>query len=113
MTVSTNMIFKVRRILWDNSSGYFTGRPLSCYLFMESKGLIIRTYTGRRIRQTIDQECMWAKNSSLKIRRDIVIKSFKKYCVSNDGIKDDILFYHNTGSSDKISESSNEAMKIL
>lgn len=65
------------------------------------------------IRQTLDQECMWAKNSSLKIW-DIVIKSFKKYSVSNDGIKDDILFYHNTGSSDEISDSfPNEAMKIL
>ena len=52
------------------------------------------TPTGRMKRPTITQVCEWVKRSWDSVKKDIVVKSFKKCGISNalDGTEDDVLF---------------------
>ena len=52
------------------------------------------TPTGQMKRLTIMQVCDWVKTSWQSVKEEIVMKSFKKYSISNafDGTEDDLLF---------------------
>lgn len=52
------------------------------------------TPTKRMKRPTITQVCEWVKRSWDSVKKDIVVKSFKKCGISNalDGTEDDVLF---------------------
>ena len=71
-------------------------------------------------RPTITQVCEWVKRSWDSVKKDIVVKSFKKCGISNalDGTEDDVLFDTSEKESDDndcvdlsflISDSSEEA----
>jgi hypothetical protein len=50
------------------------------------------TATGRMKRPTIMRVCDWVKTSWQSVKEEIVVKSFKKCCISNalDGTEDDV-----------------------
>lgn len=58
-------------------------------------------------RPTITQACEWVKTSWQSVKKEIVVKSFKKCGISNalDGTEDHALFEDSTGTSE--SENSN------
>lgn len=76
---------------------------------------IALTFSGQRKRLTLTWVFMWVKNSWEKIRKDVVIRLFKKCDISNtmDGIKEDILFDHNVRSNDEVSFLFQAIVKIM